>query len=84
LTAKADWVLFMQSTISTVTKRNAFGTVKNFADGMMPPEILIHTRSGNGFFAKIRTEKMENVQDTYIIDIRNPETSKQIFNDLLK
>lgn len=84
LTAKADWCLFMQSTITSAAKRNNFGTVKHHADAMMPPEIVVHTRAGNGFFAKVRTEKIENVQDSYIIDVRNPETSKQIFTDLLK
>jgi len=84
LTAKADWCLFMQSTITSAAKRNNFGTVKHHADSIMAPEIVVHTRAGNGFFAKVRTENIENVQDSYIIDVRNPETSKQIFIDLLK
>jgi hypothetical protein len=84
LSAKADWVLFMQSTRSTNQKLNAFKVVKSYADNQMPPEIVVHTRAGNGFFAKVRTEKIDNVQDSYTIDIRDPATSQKLFIDLLK
>jgi transcription-repair coupling factor (superfamily II helicase) len=84
LMTRADWVLYMRSTTQTNAKKNQFGAVKHHADSVMPPEIVVHTREGNGFFAKVRTEKIENVKDSYVIDVNYPDTSKQIFIDLLK
>jgi len=84
LSAKADFVLFMQSSINTRKKANQFGGARTVADRDEQPEIIIYTRGSSAFDAKVRTEKMENVQDQYIIDPRDPETSKQLFRDLEK
>jgi len=84
LTAKADWVLFMDSSVNTKAKRNAFGAVKHVADNDFPPEITVSTRGTSSFFAKVRTEKVTNVKDQYIIDINDESTSKQLFIDLEK
>ena len=84
LSAKADWVLFMRSEVETKKTRNTFGTVKSVADIDKVPEITVYTRGTSAFDAKIRTAKIENVQDQYVIDINNPDTSKKLFEDLRK
>jgi len=84
LSAKADFVLFMQSTIHTKKKANQFGSVKTVADREEQPEIIVYTRGSSAFDAKVRTEKMENIKNQYIIDINNPETSIKLFDDLTK
>jgi hypothetical protein len=85
LSARADFVYFMRSEAQTGKKINPFGGVAKtvaLKDGQ--PEILVYTRSTNSFDAKVRTEKVENIPDYYLIDINNNETSKQIFLDLEK
>ena len=82
LSAKADWVLFMRSEVETKKVKNQFNTVKSVADTDKVPEITVYTRGTSAFDAKVRTEKISNVQDQYVIDISNPETSQKLFRDL--
>jgi len=85
LSARADWVYFMRSEAQTGKKINPFGgPVKTIALNDGQPEVLVYTRKTNSFDAKVRTEKVENIPDYYLIDINNDETSKQIFLDLEK
>ena len=82
LSAKADFVLFMRSEVHTTKKFNSFGPMKNVADNDIPPEIMVYTRASNGFDAKIRTTNINNVKDSYVIDITEDSTSQQLFHDL--
>lgn len=84
LSAKADAVLYMQSEAETKKKANSFGAAKSIADNSAEQEIRVYTRASSGFDAKVRTENIDNVQDFYTIDIRNPETSKALWADLKK
>jgi hypothetical protein len=84
LSAKADAVLFMHSEAETKKKANAFGAAKTVADNMAEQEVRVYTRASSGWDAKVRTENIDNVQDYYVIDIRKPETSQQLWNDLKK
>jgi hypothetical protein len=84
LSAKADFVLFMRSEVHTKKKANAFGAARTVADINEAPEITVYTRGTSAFDAKIRTEKVSNVQDSYIIDINDDSTSKKLFEDLIK
>jgi len=84
--ARADWVYLIESKVSTMSKKNAFGAVKTTAmpDHLQPPEIIVYTRSGNSFDAKVRTSDIKNIPNQYVIDIEDDETSKIIFSDLEK
>jgi hypothetical protein len=84
LAAKADAVLFMHAEAETKKKHNPFGPAKNVADNSSDKEIRVYTRASSGFDAKVRTENIDNVSDYYVIDIRNPETSKKLWTDLAK
>lgn len=84
LFAKCDWCLFMQSSVTTKKKVNPYGAAKTVIDSDFPPEIIVYTRGSSAWDAKIRTEIASNVQDQYVIDINDDETSKKLFNDLLK
>ena len=86
LSAKADWVLFMKSVTKTRKKALKFNkdSYETVADNKLAPEIIVYTRNTASFDAKVRTEKISNVQDQYVIDIDDPETSKQLFRDLEK
>jgi hypothetical protein len=82
LSAKADSILYMTANHATKKRKNAFGTIKTVPDKEEQSEIIVHTRETSAFYAGVRTEKIENVQDQYLIDFGNPETSKQLFRDL--
>ena len=84
LSAKADFVLFMRSEVHTKKKANAFGAARTVADINQAPEITVYTRGTSAFDAKIRTEKVSNVADSYVIDINDETTSKKLFEDLVK
>jgi len=82
--AKADHCLFMQSEVMTKTTKNNFGSEKTIAIQGTNPDIVVYTRSQSGFDAKVRTETRANIQDYYLIDIDDDNTSKKLFNDLVK
>jgi hypothetical protein len=84
LSAKADAVLFMHSEAETKKKANPYGAAKTVADTGAEQEVRVYTRASSGWDAKVRTENIDNVQDFYTIDIRNPETSKKLWEDLKK
>jgi len=84
LSAKADAVLFMNAEAETRKKANPYGAAKTIADNNTEQEVRVYTRGLSGFDAKIRTENIENVQDFYIIDIKNPKTSEALWSDLRK
>jgi len=82
LSAKADFVLFMRSEVRTNKKFNSFGPARTVADNDIPPEIMVYTRASNAFDAKIRTTNINNVKDSYVIDITDDSTSQKLFHDL--
>jgi len=82
LSAKADFVLFMRSEVRTNKKFNPYGSARTVADNDMPPEIMVYTRASSAFDAKIRTTDINNVKDSYVIDITDDSTSQQLFHDL--
>jgi len=84
LSAKADFVLFMRSEVRTNKKFNSFDKkrARTVADNDIPPEIMVYTRASNAFDAKIRTTDINNVKDSYVIDITDDSTSQQLFHDL--
>jgi len=84
LSAKANWILFMKSNVKTKKVKNAFNAVKSIADNLEDPETVIYTRGTASFEAKVWSEKADNVKDQYIIDISKPQTSQELFEDLMK
>lgn len=86
LAAKADWILFMKSEAKTKKKLGGFDGKKviTYADNDAMPEVIVYTRETSSFHAGVRTEKIENVQDQYLIDFGNDATSKKLFEDLIK
>lgn len=84
LSARADWVYFIRSEVKTVSKKNAFGGSKTVGLNGGTPDIIVYTRAGNTFDAKVRTANIENIPDFYELDISDNSTSQQLFKDLLK
>ena len=80
LKRRSDWVLYVESKTKTRKVKNQFGGTKNIGFG--EPTTIVYTRSTSQFFAKVRAADVTQVQDYYEIDIHNPETIKQIFNDI--
>jgi len=86
LSAKADWILFMKSEVKTKKKLGGFDGKKviTYTDKDDLPEVVVYTRETSSFYAGVRTEKIENIQDQYIIDFADNETSKKLWEDLKK
>jgi len=86
LMAKADWVIYMSASVTTDKKRGGFDGKKiiNIADKDSQSTVIAYTRGNGAFDAKVRTEKVEYVDDQYILDIRDESTSRKLFEDLTK
>lgn len=82
LFSASTWTYIIRSEVKTKQVKAFIGTKQIAGEGR--PEIVVYTRSGNGFDAKVWTANIDNVPDYYIIDMYNDDSSKIIFEDLEK
>lgn len=83
--ARADWCYHIRKEVKTKTIANPFGgTGKTIPIDGASQEVIVWTRSTGALDAKCKTRNYEDIPDCYVIDIKDPSTSRRIFEDLAK